>query len=81
MAWNSRTISTGTAGRFEPERVDAFLRNGWTISSEYAWRLHEGHKDIWIASKIFNGLTVEVRIKVLDNLQWAISNAWVVKPE
>ncbi|HHY08835.1 MAG TPA: hypothetical protein GX530_10075 [Corynebacteriales bacterium] len=33
---NSRTISTGTAGRFEPERVDAFLRNGWTISSEYA---------------------------------------------
>jgi len=36
LAWNSRTISTGTAGRFEPERVDAFLRNGWTISSEYA---------------------------------------------
>jgi len=26
LAWNSRTISTGTAGRFEPERVDAFLR-------------------------------------------------------
>jgi len=59
-------------------KIEFFVRQTLTSGT---WRLLEGHKDIWIASKIFNGLTVEVRIWVGHKLEWAISDAWVVKPK
>lgn len=59
-------------------KIESFVRQTLTSGT---WRQLEGHKDIWIASKIFNGLTVEVRIWVGHKLEWAISDAWVVKPK
>lgn len=40
-------------------KIEPFVRQTLTGGM---WRQHPGRQDLWIASKIFNGLTVEVRI-------------------